>query len=111
MSETATAPAPAATTAPSATFAFAKVIVADLDRAVDFYARVLGLTVAQTLEMDAPAERTLAKPGQQGGANPIPSQHKDGRALTLGDPPGPVGFYVRDVDATYAHALSQGAQG
>src|SRR4051812_24422552 len=111
MSETATAPAQAATTPPSATFAFAKIVVADLDRAVDFYARVLGLTVAQTIEMDDLAERILAKPGQQGGANLILYQHKDGRALTLGDAHGPVGFYVRDVDATYAHALSQGAQG
>src|SRR5262245_27074529 len=115
MSETATAPtgvqSAAQSAAPSATFAFAKVVVSDLEGAVDFYARVLGLTVAQTIEMDDLAERILAKPGQQGGANLILYQHKDGRALTLGDAHGPVGFYVRDVDATYAHALSAGARG
>ena len=111
MSETATAPAAQATTAPSATFAFCKVIVSDLDGAVDFYGRVLGLVVAQTIEMDDLAERIMAKPGQQGGANLILYQHKDGRSLTLGDAHGPVGFYVRDVDAAYAHALAQGAQG
>jgi lactoylglutathione lyase len=112
MSETATAPAAASTTAaPSATFAFTKLIVSDLDGAVDFYARVLGLEVAQTIEMDDLAERILAKPGQQGGATLILYQHKDGRPLTLGDAHGPVGFYVRDVDATYAHALGQGAKG
>ena len=109
MSETATAPAAAATTAPSATFAFTKVVVSDLAGAVDFYGRVLGLVVAQTIEMDDLAERIMAKPGQQGGANLILYQHKDGRPLALGDAHGPVGFYVRDVDATYAHALAQGA--
>ena len=86
-------------------------ITGDAPRNVDFYARVLGLTVAQTIEMDDLAERILAKPGQQGGANLILYQHKDGRKLTLGDAHGPVGFYVRDVDATYAHAHIQGAQG
>ena len=96
-------------TAPSATFAFTKLIVSDLDGAVDFYGRVLGLVVAQSIEMEGLAERILAKPGQQGGANLILYQHTDGRQLTLGDAHGPVGFYVRDVDAAYAHALSQGA--
>lgn len=110
MSETQTE-SPAAATAPSATFAFTKVIVRDLEGAVDFYGRVLGLDVAQVIEMDDLAERILAKPGQKGGANLILYQHKDGRALTLGDAHGPVGFYVRDVDAVYAHALAQGARG
>ena len=44
MSETATKPA-VETRAPSATFAFAELIVADLEGAVDFYGRVLGLVV------------------------------------------------------------------
>ena len=79
MSETTTAPVAQATAAPSATFAFTKLIVSDLDGAVDFYARVLGLVVAQTIETDDMAERILAKPGQQGGANVILYQHKDGR--------------------------------
>lgn len=107
MSESASAP----TAAPSATFAFVKLIVSDLHGAADFYGRVLGLVVAQTIETEVLVEHILAKPGQKGGANLILYQHKDGRALTLGDAHGPVGFYVRDVDATYAHALGQGAQG
>ncbi|WP_293676254.1 VOC family protein [uncultured Phenylobacterium sp.] len=109
MSETATAPAAAATVSP-ATYAFSKLIVSDLDGAVDFYGRVLGLVVAQSIDMDEIAERILGKPGQQGGANLVLFQHKDGRKLTLGDAHGPVGFFVRDVDASYAHALSQGAK-
>ena len=110
MSETVAAPEAKAFT-PSARFGFVKFVVADLDAMCSFYERAFGLVVAQTIEMDDLAERILAKPGQQGGANLILYQHKDGRKLTLGDAHGPVGFYVRDVDATYAHALSQGAQG
>jgi lactoylglutathione lyase len=107
MSETATAPAQTGVAA--ATYAFSKLIVSDLDGAVDFYARVLGLAVLQSIDMDELAERILGKPGQQGGANLVLYQHKDGRKLTLGDAHGPVGFFVRDVDTAYAHALTQGA--
>lgn len=96
--------------APSATFAFVKLIVADLDGAVDFYARVLGLTVSQTIDLPGLTEKILAKPGQApGAASLILYHHKDGRALTPGDTYGPVGFYVRDVDTAYAHAVAAGA--
>ena len=110
MSETATAPTAQSGAVAPATYAFSKLIVSDLDGAVDFYARVLGLVVLQSIDMDELAERILGKPGQQGGANLVLYQHKDGRKLTLGDAHGPVGFFVRDVDTTYAHALTQGAK-
>lgn len=96
--------------APSATFAFTKLIVANLDAAVDFYARVLGLVVTQTIETDDMIEKILAKAGQQGGANLILYHRKNGRPLTLGDAHGPVGFYVRDVDAAFTHAVKEGAK-
>lgn len=96
--------------APSATFAFTKLIVANLDAAVDFYARALGLVVSQTVENADMVEKILAKAGQQGGSNLILYHHKDGRPLTLGDAHGPVGFYVRDVDAAFAHAVEEGAK-
>jgi len=51
----------------------------------------------------------IAQATSKGGANLILYQHKDGRKLTLGDAHGPVGFYVRDADAAYAHAIEQGA--
>jgi len=108
MSETATA-APAAVRAPSATFAFVKLIVRDLDGMVGFYERALGLTVGQTVDMPEMTEKILQKPGQQGGAMVILYHHKDGREISLGNGWGPVGFYVRDVEAAYAHAISQGA--
>lgn len=109
MSETAPTPT-SRSAAPSATFAFTKLIVANLDDAVNFYARVLGLVVAQTVENADMVEKILAKEGQQGGANLILYHRKDGGALTLGDAHGPVGFYVRDVDAAFAHAVREGAQ-
>lgn len=109
MSETTTTTI-AQSAAPSATFAFTKLIVADLEEAVDFYARVLGLVVAQTVETADMVEKILGKAGQQGGANLILYHHKDGRRLTLGDAHGPVGFYVRDVDAAFALAVQEGAR-
>ena len=109
MSETTTTPT-AQSAAPSATFAFTKLIVANLDDAVNFYARVLGLVVTQTMENADMMEKILAKVGQQGGSNLILYHRKDGRALTLGDAHGPVGFYVRDVDAAFAHAIREGAK-
>lgn len=98
-------------TTPSATFAFVKLIVADVEGMVDFYARVLGLTVSQTVDAPEMVEKILAKPGQPAGAaSLILYHHKDGRTLTLGDAHGPVGFFVRGVDSAYAHALAEGAK-
>jgi lactoylglutathione lyase len=108
MSETATA-APASVRAPSATLGFVKLIVNDLDAMVGFYERALGLTVGQTVDMPEMTEKILRKPGAEGGAMLILYRHKDGREITLGNGWGPVGFYVRDVEAAYAHAIKEGA--
>ena len=108
MSETATA-APAAVKAPSATFGFVKLIVRDLEAMVGFYERALGLTVGQTVDMPDMTEKILRKPGVEGGPMVILYRHKDDREITLGNGWGPVGFYVRDVEAAYAHAIREGA--
>jgi lactoylglutathione lyase len=110
MSETVTEK-PAATTAPSATFGFVKLVVRELEPMLDFYGRVLGLVAAQTVDTPEMTEKILRKPGQETGAGLILYRHKDGREITLGNAYGPVGFYVRDVDAAYAHAVAQGATG
>jgi lactoylglutathione lyase len=102
--------APAVTTAPSATFGFVKLVVRDLDAMLDFYRRTLGLVVTQTVDTDTMTEKILGKPGAQGGASLILYRHKDGREITLGNAHGPVGFYVRDVDAAFAHAVAEGAK-
>ncbi|HEY9218873.1 MAG TPA: VOC family protein [Phenylobacterium sp.] len=111
MSDTAqTTLAPAATSAPSVTFGFVKLIVRDLEGALAFYEEALGLVAAQTMESPVMTEKVLRKPGAEGGAALILYHHKDGRPLTLGDAHGPVGFYVRDVDAAYAHAVASGGK-
>jgi hypothetical protein len=73
MSETATA---AQTKPAAATYAFSKLIVADLDgRLRRLYARVLGLAVLQSIDMDELTSRIRRKPGQQGRApRPLPAQ-------------------------------------
>jgi predicted enzyme related to lactoylglutathione lyase len=108
MSETVTEK-PAATTAPSATFGFVKLVVGELEPMLDFYGRVLGLVAVQTIDTPEMTEKILRKPGQEAGAGLILYRHKDGREITLGNAYGPVGFYVRDVDAAFAHAVTQGA--
>jgi lactoylglutathione lyase len=108
MSETATA-APAAVKSPAATFAFVKLIVRDLDAMVGFYERALGLSVSQTVDMPEMTEKILRERGQDTGAMVILYHHKDGREISIGNGWGPVGFYVRDVEAAYAHAITQGA--
>jgi len=35
--------------------------------------------------------------------------YKDGRKITLGNANGPIGFYLKDVDAAYARAMAAGA--
>jgi lactoylglutathione lyase len=107
MSETVTEARPA-TKAPSVTFAFVKIIVRDLAAMEDFYKRALGLEAAQTVDLPDLTEKILQKPGGS-GPNVILYLHKDGREITLGNGWGPVGFYVRDVDAAYAHCLAEGA--
>lgn len=105
MSETVTAKA----AAPSATFGFVKLVVRELEPMLDFYGRVLGLIAVQTIDTPEMTEKILRKPGQDAGAGLILYRHKDDRAITLGNAYGPVGFYVRDVDAAFAHAVAQGA--
>jgi predicted enzyme related to lactoylglutathione lyase len=109
MSETVTEKSPVQATAPSATFGFVKLVVRELEPMLEFYAGVLGLVAAQTIDTPEMTEKILRKPGQETGAGLILYRHKDGREITLGNAYGPVGFYVRDVDASFAHAVAQGA--
>ena len=109
MSETVTEKGPTQAAAPSATFGFVKLVVRELEPMLDFYGRVLGLVAVQTIDTPEMTEKILRKPGQEAGAGLILYRHKDGREITLGNAYGPVGFYVRDVDAAFAHAVAQGA--
>ena len=108
MSETATAPA-AKTAPPSARFGFVKFVVQDLPAMRSFYERAFGLTVAQTIDLPDIMELVMRRPGEETGFSLILYWNKDGRETTVGTAHGPLGLFVRDVDAAYAHAVKEGA--
>lgn len=97
------------TIAPSVRYGFMKFVVGDLAKMVDFYGRAFGLVVAQTIDTDTMTEKILRRAGEQTGFSLILYFHKDGRNLQVGTGYGPLGLFVRDVDAAYAHAVAQGA--
>lgn len=108
MSETAAAPQ-AKTFTPSARFGFVKFVVADLDAMASFYERAFGLVVAQTIDLPDIMELIMRRAGDEAGFSLILYWNKDGSKATLGTAHGPLGIYVRDVDAAYAHAVKEGA--
>jgi lactoylglutathione lyase len=84
-------------------------IVADLDRAVQFYAEVMGLPLGH---------RSGAYAQFSTGATRLALYHRDAIAQTLGisvkppadDAPGfELGFKVADVDAAFAEMIKRGA--
>jgi predicted enzyme related to lactoylglutathione lyase len=109
MSDTAAAPAPLATTAPSVRFGFVKFVVRDLEAMRGFYERAFGLVVAQTIDLPDIMELVLRRAGEDAGFSLILYWNKDGRETAVGTAHGPLGLYVRDVDAAYAHAVKEGA--
>ena len=109
MSETVSAPALQATTTPSVRFGFTKFVVRDLSLMRRFYERALGLTVAQTIDLPDAVELIMRRPGEETGFSLILFWNKDGRDITVGTGHGPLGLYVRDVDAAFAHAVKEGA--
>ena len=108
MSDAATATAPA-TTAPSARFGFMKFVVRDLEAMRSFYERCFGLVVSQTIDLPDIMELVMRRPGEETGFGLILDWNKDGRDVAVGTGHGPLGLFVRDVDAAYAYAVSQGA--
>ncbi len=109
MSETATAPKPQTTSAPSVRFGFMKFVVRDLVPMRSFYERAFGLVVAQTIDLPDIVELVMRRPGEETGFSLILYCNKDGRDVDVGTGHGPLGLYVRDVDAAFAHAVKEGA--
>jgi predicted enzyme related to lactoylglutathione lyase len=109
MTDTALAPSPQATTAPSVRFGFVKFVVGDLEAMRSFYERAFGLVVAQTVDLPDIVELILRRPGEEAGFSLILYWPKAGGEVSVGSAHGPIGLYVRDVDAAYAHAVAQGA--
>jgi len=92
----------------AATFAFIKIVVRDVDRVRVFYEKVLGLERAQTLDGETFIEEMLRTPGAEGPPQLVLYYSKSNPPITVGDGWGPVGFYVKDVKATYDLALAEG---
>ncbi|RYD96557.1 MAG: VOC family protein [Sphingomonadales bacterium] len=95
----------------AATFGFTKIIVSDVDRMVDFYCNVLGMTLVETVEFPTLVEKILASPGHEDGPLLVLFHEYDGPPLEIGNAWGPIGFHVADVSATYARALAAGGRG
>ena len=109
MTDTTSAPAAQTTAPPSARFGFMKFVVRDLDAMRRFYERAFGLAVSQTIDLPDIMELIMRRPGDEAGFSLILYWNKDGSKATLGTAHGPLGLYVRDVDAAYAHAVKEGA--
>ena len=107
MTDIAVAEAGADAPAVSFTFSFFKINVADLDAAVRFYTETFGFTVTDQINLPTVEERMLTIPG--GKFTLVLLRWTDGRAISVGNGFGPVGFMTRDVDAAYAKALANGA--
>jgi predicted enzyme related to lactoylglutathione lyase len=108
MSETATAPQ-AKTAPPSARFGFVKFVVQDLAAMRSFYERAFGLAVSQTIDLPDITELVMRRPGEDTGFSLILYWNKTPTETAVGTAHGPLGLFVRDVDAAYAHAVREGA--
>ena len=109
MSDTATAPGPQTAAPISVRMGFVKFVVRDLPAMRSFYERAFGLAVAQTIELPEIVELVMRRPGDETGFSLILYWNRDGREVAVGSAHGPLGLYVRDVDAAFAHAVKEGA--
>jgi lactoylglutathione lyase len=102
---------PADAPATVATFAFVKISVCDLPRALDFYQRALGLAVSKRLDFRSFAEVILRTAGVEAGPSIVLYHDKTTAEppLAMGEGWGPLGFQVADVDKAYETALGLGA--
>jgi predicted enzyme related to lactoylglutathione lyase len=109
MTDTTTAAAPQTAAPISVRMGFVKFVVRDLEAMRSFYERAFGLAVAQTIELPEIVELVMRRPGDETGFSLILYWNRDGREVAVGSAHGPLGLYVRDVDAAFAHAVKQGA--
>lgn len=86
---------------------FVKFTVSDLPAMQAFYEAALGLTEQKRLEFPDFTEVILQGPA---GADLALIHYKDGREIILGNGAGPIGCYLKDVDAAYERAVAAGAE-
>ncbi len=109
MSETQHAKTPQTTALPTMRFGLVKFVVRDVEAMTAFYERALGLVVTRTIDLPMLIEKVLAFPGEPGGFSLVLYYNKDDREIAVGSGHGPLGLFVRDVDAAFAHAVACGA--
>lgn len=88
---------------------FLKFTVADLPAMQSFYEKAFGMTQQKRLDNPGSTEVILTAPGPE-GADLALVFYKDGRKVALGTANGPIGFYLKDVDAAYAKAMAAGGK-
>lgn len=86
---------------------FLKFTVSNLPAMQSFYEKAFGMTQQKRLDNPGSTEVILTSPGPE-GADLALVFYKDGRKVALGTANGPIGFYLQDVDATYAKAMAAG---
>jgi len=109
MNDAAAAPTSQTAAPISVRMGFVKFVVRDLQAMRSFYERAFGLAVAQTIELPDIVELVMRRPGDETGFSLILYWNRDGREVAVGSAHGPLGLYVRDVDAAFAHAVEVGA--
>ena len=109
MSETSGSMTAEATAAPTMRFGLVKFVVRDIAAMTDFYQRAFGLVCARTIDLPTLVENVLNFPEDRSGFSLVLFYNKDSREVSVGSGHGPLGLYVRDVDAAYAHAVACGA--
>lgn len=86
---------------------FAKLVVADLPAAIDFYERAFGFAVRNRIALPGMEEVLIGLADDP--FTLVLYHHTDGRTLTLGDTHGPLGLSTRDLDAAWDRAIAAGA--
>ena len=103
--------AQSATAAPAAperlSLSFLKFTVADLPTMQAFYEKAFGMQQQKRLDNPGSTEVILTNPK---GLDLALVFYKDKRPVVLGTANGPIGFYLKDVDAAYQSAMAAGAK-
>jgi len=85
---------------------FLKFTVSDLPTMQAFYQKAFGMRQQKRLDNPANTEVILTS---DKGADLALVYYKDNRKVVLGNANGPIGFYLKDVDAAYGRAMAAGA--
>ncbi|MEN7535843.1 VOC family protein [Aurantiacibacter flavus] len=94
---------------PTARLAFFKLNVADLAEARAFWQRAFGFERVGGYDLPEFAEDIMAIPDEDGAPQLMLVQSKPAGDVSVGPGHGPLGLVCPDIEASYAHALNEGA--